>query len=754
MLADGGPPAGEAPPDWWTTVEEALELGAALEDRGDGAEADASRGTLRLVAPFVRRALRTLRAHPAGTRDAVQGLANALATELVDLARPTVAVELVIARATERWPADEARARAAALLRGLGEPARARALLAERPVLARLLADRAGLAIEAGSEVLERIAADASMLEELLGGPPGPAVAISASGDAHDGGRRVALVTFASGARAVLKPRSMAADAAYQRLLGELTRLGFAPAFASLATLEAGPDHGWQAFAAPASCTSAEQVERAFRRLGGQLAVLHALQATDVHQENVLACGEHPAVIDLETVLHPRLGGARADVVDPQLAETGTDCVLRVGLLPRADAAFGVDISGLGRDPSVVAEAEQHQWVGEGADARFVPRRLRLEAGDNAVRLDGVPVRPHDHLEPLARGFADAHRLLEEHREELLAPGGALDAFTGAPVRFVLRPTKVYFDLLEGGAADLDALADGRDREERLNVLWRGAVRRPELALVAPGERHDLWRGDVPKVTGWAGSADGHHHALGRLPGMLGPHGAPGPEVVRRLDARDRERQLGFLRSAVRGAAGPPPPRAAGPPRPPAGLGPDEARAAAVALARRLDVLALRHDGRVTWLAPVVEPPAAARVLRPLGCGVRAGQAGLALLLARVAALPGGSDLAGLAAGARRRLDDLLARAGAREGLGADDLAELDLALAELDEGPAGGAAPDAVLALARTLDPAALGTLPGEAESPVLDGGIAGAAFAFLALAGEGTGAAVGAVAARALRS
>lgn len=174
------------------------------------------RGTVRLVAPFARRAHRAWKAHPTGGDAAARALTDGLAAELVELARPTVAAELVATAAVGagRRPTRRGRPRSCARW----ATGRARALLAEHPGLARILATRTRLAVAAGRELLDRVHADrARVRDELLGGAdPGALVGVAASGDAHDGGRRVAVLTFASGARAVLKPRAMRADAAYQ----------------------------------------------------------------------------------------------------------------------------------------------------------------------------------------------------------------------------------------------------------------------------------------------------------------------------------------------------------------------------------------------------------------------------------------------------------------------------------------------------------------------------------------------------------
>ena len=315
----------------------------------------------------------------------------------------------------------------------------------------------------------------------MTGAAAGAIEDLTPLGDRHDGGRRIRRLTFEDGAQVMLKPRALDADVAYGRLLRELNELGFAPAFATIPTLAAGPRHGWQARVEPAACPDEAAVERYFRRFGGQLAVLYALRATDMHQENVIACGEHPMIIDLETLLQPRLGGAEARTVDPLIGESAIDSVLRVGLLPRPDGPMGADISGIGRDPDARAPAGDDGWTAKVQGGPSSPVDGLLPVADNAVRLGGRPVRPHEHVDALARGFEDGYRLLVEHRARLLEPGGALAAFADIEVRLILRATQAYSFILQRQVTDDGCLTDGLAREAALDVLWRAARGRPDL---------------------------------------------------------------------------------------------------------------------------------------------------------------------------------------------------------------------------------------------------------------------------------
>lgn len=677
------PPSDESAPAWWQWVTEAVEnrpeAVVSDEHAGDG---DLVRGCVRLVAPLARSARQEIQrryrthGHAYGTAfdaDVAAGLfARSIAVELAGLASAAVVLELQAARVAGALTGTTPNERAARFLRQLEQPAQSRSFFGGNPALSRALHDRAQLAIEAGVELLERLTVDWPRLcHELLGPAPGQLTAIEPVGDPHDGGRRVTRLEFAEGATLVYKPRPVAADRAWKSLLDWLTDAGFGLPFRTARYVAGGDDHVWQEWVQTADCGDAGEVTRYYRRLGGQLALLHALQAIDTHQDNVLACAEHPVMVDLECLLHPRLGGSAAERVDPLIAETAPGCVLRVGLLPRADVAFGIDVSGMGRDPTAEVSIEETVWLDEGTDeVRMGRRTVPVPSGLNAPRLDGRLVRPHEHVDALAAGFSSAHSLLRRDCDSLLAPGGALAAFSEVAVRVILRPSRSYLMLLTRQAGEPAALADGLAREEALNALWRGARRRPDLLVAAPAEYHDLRGGDIPKITAKPGSDAGQHHAVGVLERLLSPHRVPLPDCVRRLDQTDADRQIAFLRASVTAAAGNlPEPRH----RLPARTDPlrsGEIAHAAHALARRLELLALRDGPAAGWLAAVPAPGHAGRVLRPLEPGLAEGQAGVAVFLAAFARAASDDRAADLARAASRQLGALIERLPS-EGLGA-----------------------------------------------------------------------------------
>ena len=94
-----------------------------------------------------------------------------------------------------------------------------------------------------------------------------------------------------------------------------LNHRGNHPPFLALKILDCGT-YGWVEFVEFRECQSVDEVQRFYERQGAYLALLYVLEATDVHFDNSIACGEHPFLVDLETLFHPRTNSAPASL-DP-----------------------------------------------------------------------------------------------------------------------------------------------------------------------------------------------------------------------------------------------------------------------------------------------------------------------------------------------------------------------------------------------------------------------------------------------------
>ncbi|HEY2743105.1 MAG TPA: DUF4135 domain-containing protein, partial [Polyangia bacterium] len=186
------------------------------------------------------------------------------------------------------------------------------------PVLARLWAVAIDQWVAAGAELLARLDQDRACLGDVFRLPePLRVESVSpALSDPHDGGRAVFILGFAGGGAVVYKPRPLALEVAFARLVAWCAER-VAPHLRAPRVVDRG-GYGWVERVEQLPCADRADVERFYRRAGVLLALAHLLDATDLHWDNLIACGDQPMLVDLEALLHPlppavAAGGAAAE---------------------------------------------------------------------------------------------------------------------------------------------------------------------------------------------------------------------------------------------------------------------------------------------------------------------------------------------------------------------------------------------------------------------------------------------------------
>lgn len=425
-----------------------------------------------------------------------------LARHLTPKISRTFVLELHVARLQGRLSGETAEARFQSYLDWLHEPAHLQSLLQEYCVLARQLVMSIEQWVRFSLEWLDHLCADWHAISEVFAADsvPGILKAIAGGvGDTHRDGRSVLILTFSSGLRLVYKPRSLAVDMHFQQLLSWLNLRGQQPTFRTLKLLDRG-SYGWSEFVEASSCHCEEKIARFYERQGAYIALLYALDAVDFHFENVIAAGEHPVLVDLEALFHPR--------IDLDLSELpgrrGLDhTVLAIGLLPvrrwTNNESEGIDISGLGgREGQIIPQA-MRTWTGSGTDEmRVVKEQVELQGQRNRPRLNGRDVATHTYCEQIITGFTRTYKLLMAHRDELLAQ--LLPRFAHDEIRFIARATRLYGMLLSESFHP-NMLRDALQRDRCFDRLWYAVQYRPPLSRLIAAERADLLNGDIPLFT-------------------------------------------------------------------------------------------------------------------------------------------------------------------------------------------------------------------------------------------------------------
>ncbi len=428
-----------------------------------------------------------------------------LPEKLLMMLSRTIALELQVARIQGLLQGDTPKERFYSFLQHLRQREQTLTFLQEYPVLARQLTIYIEQWVTFSLEFLHHLCADWETIRTTFSpdNEPGQLIAVhGGAGDSHRGGRSVVIAKFSSGFQLVYKPRSLAIDVHFQQLLAWLNQRGNHPPFRTLKILNRD-SYGWVEFVTAQSCTSTEEIQRFYERQGAYIALLYALEATDFHYENLIAAGEHPVLIDLESLFHPHLGKLEDYNQSEQLAsETLNHSVLRIGLLPQRiwsnDDYDGIDLSGLGAQEGQLMPGRVPFWEGIGTDEMHLKReQTKMIAKHHRPSLQGIEVNVLDYAEAISTGFTKVYQLLLNYRDDLLSADGPLACFAEDEVRVILRPTRFYALLLRESFHP-DMLRDALKRDQFFDRLWFGIEPQPNIAQVIRAEREDLWQGDVP----------------------------------------------------------------------------------------------------------------------------------------------------------------------------------------------------------------------------------------------------------------
>lgn len=590
------------------------------------------------------------------------GLLERLAERLTGIAARTLVFELGRMRTAGSLTGATGEERFADFVRQMSAPAGRTAFLTGYPVLARLLAQTCERSVAAAVRTVRRFAADrADIVAALLHGQdPGRLVALeSGAGDEHQGGETVTVLRFGNGHAVVYKPRPQTVHTAFNDVVrwldDRLPGTGLA-----VVNVLARTGYGWTEYVGTAPCADAAAVGRYYERFGVLLALLYALDAADMHCENIIARGDQPILVDVETLFHPALTPASPIGTDPALAAL-TASVSRVALLPQPVVGDhgALDISGLGGDRDQLYPHATVTWEGWATDGmRLVRRPAPFAGADNRPVLDGREVDPVRYTAALLAGFQAGYDALATHAAELTAPDGPLAAFADADLRVIVRPTRTYTTLLDESTHP-DVMRDALDRDRLFDVLWAGSVTDPLRLGLVRHETAELWRGDVPMFTARPGARDlwdGRGH---RIADVLGEPPLDGVLAkVHGLSDVDRYDQEWVIRATLAtraahsghdtGAPTASDPTASAP-------SPDRLLAAARRLANSIVARGYGDHDRVNWLGLELLDERHWTVM-PLGAGLASGYTGTAVFLAEVAALCGDERCA---RAARRALSPL-----------------------------------------------------------------------------------------------
>ena len=319
------------------------------------------------------------------------------------------------------------------------------------------------------------------------------------AGDRHNDGQTVTILTFGSGEKVVYKPRNLSVDIHFQELLTWLNEsLTVKHKVLKICNKES---HGWMEFVHHLPCQNKEEVQRFYERIGSMLCLLYTINAVDFHHENIIAHGEHPVLIDLESLFHPEAFLENANDINFQIQQKMKKSVLSINMLPfKMYLDNGVvDISGVANTEGKEVPNPSLVWTAEGTDEmRLVTQKVKMGAMQNVPKMvDGTPIQILDYASLIEQNFRDCYQILINLKQNLLSENSVIQNFANDEIRLLFRPTASYTQLLRAGFHP-DYLRNQIDRDVLFNKLWVAIDLHQDYAKLISTEFDSLSKRDIP----------------------------------------------------------------------------------------------------------------------------------------------------------------------------------------------------------------------------------------------------------------
>lgn len=314
--------------------------------------------------------------------------------------------------------------------------------------------------------------------------------------DVHTAGRTAARVQFTDGARFIYKPRSLRKDKIYQDINRWFcTHLKMSVRDRDI--IEAG-NGGFDEYAACRPCQEEAEVRRFFYHLGIQLLICYLTDTSDIHGENLIADGEYPVMVDLETMPGAVQPGRRRDSDIERIREYLERSVLHTGILPGAawgDEGAGGSVNVLHSSGTCVTPFKLPVIANpRSSGIRLDYERKKISLQNSIPYYQGNPVNVQKYVQELCCGFWDAYGLALKKKEEL---DGLFEPLFRERSRYLLRHTQQYAMYMSVSLSP-EFMKNTKDRIYLLHVLRKTEKKKSGQSVFFDYELRSLMNLEIP----------------------------------------------------------------------------------------------------------------------------------------------------------------------------------------------------------------------------------------------------------------
>lgn len=302
-----------------------------------------------------------------------------------------------------------------------------------------------------------------------------------------------------TGKEIMYKPKSLELLQHFNDLLEWFNLKGVDPQFNQYKSIHL-EKYAWEERVEYNSCNSYEEISRYYKRLGGLLGVLYMINGLDFHSENIIASGENPLLIDIETLFHhyPKIVGQLVEDAEQRAKDKLFHSVLNIGLLPhlsfKTPEGKGIDLGGISISEAPVPIPIFHVENDQTDEIRFVLKDSTINKLDqNVPKLKGELVKATDFVDEFTDGFDGICKIILKNKDELTSDNGIITQFNDDRIRIIIRATQYYGNFVTE-ATHPDYLRDWIERDKLMEKVWFTVLDSRTIAH----EKKDLLNNDIP----------------------------------------------------------------------------------------------------------------------------------------------------------------------------------------------------------------------------------------------------------------
>lgn len=323
----------------------------------------------------------------------------------------------------------------------------------------------------------------------------------SSLGDAHNG-EGTALVKLSDGTKLIYKPRNIEVTNSYNAFLDWLNvKLNLDLKTFKILHRE---NYGWIEFVEHEDICCEEELQEYYYKAGALLSITMLLGSKDYHRENIIASGKNPVLVDHETIIQPCLQNDSLFSWE-KVYKIPKFSVLESALIVNSEIGFPKELVGFGIGGYLEITEPDNILINQNTldSKRLIRFKTRKLVDKNVPIYKGQYVFANQYKELLKKGFSTVYDLFLKSKEELKSDSSPLRQFRNKEVRYVWRPTFVYFKILKY-LRNPAFMSSSEAYESKLYELLSKAYKgehMDEYRFILDFEMKHMLNGDIPIFT-------------------------------------------------------------------------------------------------------------------------------------------------------------------------------------------------------------------------------------------------------------